>query len=338
MADRRTAPVLALLFFATLASPLSASLLSDRFGVTLRLGAGQYDTKQNKVTYPFDRSSFVPTKNLATVDYVEGDWYGYWKLNGSSSQTVHGPWVSGGEPYDTEAIYLDNDGQNLYVAIVTSFSSPPGQTVGGTLLVTGDIALDLGLNAPAGDGFRYDFGVDVNQEVRPIGGGDAASGGSDLGTGVYRTTNGDWYLGSPSRAVGAGGERTNFDPNDWCFSGSYLGEAAVEYYLYEFPGGLEEGGWPTYIIEATIPVALLGVTMTDGMPIGISWSAGCRNDGASGNVLCLTGDWDSPPAGGAGTQAASPGIIPEPTTLLLVGLGPAGLLLRRWSAYRGAAA
>ncbi len=290
---------------------IAGMLLEDHFGVTLSLGNKHWDSKQHAYTYPFDLNSFVPTKNTATTDYMVGDWYGEWsktKLNNSS--TIHGDHPGGDEPYDVEAMYFDDDPNNVYIAVVTSFPIPPGLTEARKPyrhdpqeIVTGDIALDLGLNAPAADGFRYDYGVNLNHEKRTANGG--VFNGSTVGNEVYRTANSDWYLGNPHVSA-SGHSMTNFDPNYTGFSGSLAGTAQVNAYEYTFPGGKEENGFPTYVIEATIPKSIL-VGLAPGQQVGVSWLPGCRND--SGNFV---GDIDA--------QA-----VPEPATLLLFAMGGAAL-------------
>ena len=104
----------------------ATGLLSTHFGVTLALQA-----PYNGGTYnAFDWDSFVPTLNTGTVDFTEGDWYGNWSESNTSFTTIQHAtapgtsdqdwYPSGGEWYDVEAMYFDNDANNIYVAIVTS--------------------------------------------------------------------------------------------------------------------------------------------------------------------------------------------------------------------------
>ena len=297
------------------ASTGAADLLWDHFGVQLELDfdAAHTDIYQGVTTYPFDPASFAPTKYLDSVDWWMDDWHGSWStddIGDIQSSPGYGTEPAGGEPYDVEAMYFDDDAANLYIAIVTSFPPPPGlyeSRLGNTLVVTGDLALNLGLNSPYSDGFRYDYGVNVNHEHRPIS-GNATSGGTTVGNEVYRTANSDWYLGSPHNAIPGSGELTNFDPNWSGFSGSYAGAATVAYRQLNF-GGYEETLWPTYVVEITIPRSLL-VTLDIGDVIGLSWASGCRND--------------------AGTISHSAWVdVPEPGTLVLLVLGVSGLGIYR---------
>ena len=295
-----------------------ADLLLDHFGVTLALdtSSSYTDTYQGVTSYPYDPDSFAPTLNTKTTNYIVGDWYGDWSATNFDYATRSGQYPSGAERYDVEALYFDNDEDNLYISVVTSFEPCPGYTetrLGlNALVVTGDLALDLGINSPyAPDGFSYDYGVNINHEVRT--GGDATSGGSTIGNEVYKTNNSDWYLGTPSGAPAAGGELTNFDPAYTGFGGTYEGAGTVTYTAYDF-GVNDETLAPTYVIDVIVPLDLLP-TLYNGDIIGISWVQGCRNDGNEEDVVIrLEGE-----------------ITPEPSTMALMALGMSalGLLKRR---------
>ena len=320
MSLRRIGVFVAIVAALWVGGPARADLLLDHFGVTLQLGTPVAPA----TTSPFDLTSFTPTKNLATVDYIVGDWYGVWDPNDfNNNTTVWGDLPAGGEPYDVEAIYFDDDPYNLYVAIVTSFDPPPGRNEDRfafpQLVVTGDLAIDLGLNGPAADGFNYDYGVDINNEVRPTNPALNATAGSPLSfptpRSLYRTANTDWYLGSPTVAVPAINELSNLDPD---FTGStavLAGQTIVNYYEYDLNGGTkDENDHATYVVEATIPRAYLGGGLNVGQTVGLSLTEGCRNDVLRFQTLP---DVDTE-------------FIPEPTTmaLLLTGIG-AGLWRKR---------
>ena len=54
----------------------------------------------------------------------------------------------------------------------------------------------------------------------------------------------------------------------------------LNYYEYQFAGGLLENGAPTYVIEAVIPRSFFGAdNPRNGDPIGLRFSPACRNDG-----------------------------------------------------------
>jgi len=219
----------------------------------------------------------------------------------------------------------------LYVAIVTSFPAAPGRNEtrypGSPFVVSGDLAIDLSLNpAHSPDDFSYDYGVDICHEIRPSS-GDATCSDAAVGTEVYRTANSDWYVGTPRFASDAGGELTNFDPNYSGFSGEYLGEANVTSYEYVFDGGLVECGAATYVIEATIPRALL-VDLSVGDEVLVSWVEGCRNDGNQhGSILRFT--IDTPADIDHGDIPGGDFVIPEPAAITLFALGAVVAYLRR---------
>ena len=209
--------VAAVLLFV--AVPAGASLLSDLFGVTLSVnGAGVFN------------NSWAPVS--ATADYfVDDNWSTYF------ARTPHG-----GEQFDIEALYFDDDANYAYMAIVTSLPLPGGAPYLGDNVLPGDIALDLGDE-------QYDVGIDV-----------------DGGTGtVSDVTLGDWYQSNRIYLAEIG--PTHFS------GGMELGTASVNAYDY----GLVERGAATYVLEVTVPRSVLG-TPSPGDEIGITWSMGCRND------------------------------------------------------------
>jgi hypothetical protein len=311
---------------SVMSSIQSGTLLQTRFGVNLALqspwGGDPF--------YSFDWNSFKPTLNANTVDWIESDWYGDWSTtNASSHSDVRGIYPSGGEWYDVEAIYFDNDVDSFYIAIVTSV--PPykdwggghagvgiydTRVAGGYWVRPGDLVIDLGLPNTARQErygiWHYNYGLDIVHDNRshiedPVN----SMRDNAVGQLLYRTTSdaggsdvenpsvGDWYTSGPSHNVTAGWEQTNFDP---IYSGlTSLGSATVDYYRYDFPGGHLENGAETYVIEATIPRTLFGLNNPgDGDSVRIRWTEGCRNDGNSEDaVVYLDGDVDYPETGDA---------------------------------------
>jgi hypothetical protein len=343
---------------ALTATTANAGVLNDWFGVfpKLDLANGRLDTKQNPdaTSYHFLNGSLLPTRHTNTVNYVIDDWWGAWnntQLNDYTSWSYTGQGAgmrpSGEEPYDVEALYFDNDTNNFYIAIITSFPRPLGiieSRASNILVPSGDLALDFGgkgHNSPTAspDSFRYDFGVNINTEIRPSSGNVTTNYSSGLQptNGFYKTYNNDWYLGTPSGAVTADGELTNFDPNWASFGGQKLGDAEVTYrklYFYSdntaswtfdpFKTEVKEGVYDTFAIEITIATNLftLSQPLADGDPIRLSWVEGCRND-ANGSlaIVRLTGTTN---------------IVPEPgvASLLIAGGALVWMTQRRRRACR----
>jgi len=178
------------LFFISIPGFLnSQTLLLDRFGVTLTLQA-PYDGG----TYnAYDWSSFVPTLNTSTVDWVECDWYGDWSTIDTGYTTIDHPnwdgfdgdwYCAGAEWYDVEALYFDNDDDYFYIAVVTSvphYVDHGGGNNGVGVFESrfgpfsywirpGDLSLNLFNGAPRDERdtneWNYNYGVDLIHEDR----------------------------------------------------------------------------------------------------------------------------------------------------------------------------
>ncbi|MBD3349173.1 MAG: PEP-CTERM sorting domain-containing protein [Candidatus Eisenbacteria bacterium] len=148
----------------------------------------------------------------------------------------------GGEQFDIEAVYFDDDASNAYLAVVGSFPVPSGLPFMGSIIAPGDVGIDLGSGA-------LDLGIDI----------DGASGE------VADTDPADWYQSSSFFVAESG-------PTNYA-GGVPLGFAAVDFYDY----GIVERGYGTYVFELTIPRHLLGSPVA-GDYIGFDWTMGCRND------------------------------------------------------------
>lgn len=353
----------------------AGSLLKDFFQVDLKLqtaqaagitniaNVGNVDNASRTLTntYVFDWNSFVPGRS--TTRFVEGDWAGQYSYSYRTDNTEnliqHPPapgtadldhWPSGGELYDVEALYLDNDVNYIYLAVVTSvpfigtysedpatscspadtftgmgtpataiesligLSNCPNSNVASTIVKPGDIALDLGIGTPRvekdGTSFRYDYGIDLIHENRQSTFKVRDSSGTylifegvnerdqTLGNQLYKTTYdaggadttnqgnlaSDWYTSMYLGHTVGHWEHTNIDP---VASGlTSVGTVDTAYYKYDFPGGIQENGADTWVIEAVIPRSLFGANNpAAGSDIGFSWVEGCRNDGNEAHAV-----------------------------------------------------
>ncbi|KQC04055.1 MAG: hypothetical protein APR53_00225 [Methanoculleus sp. SDB] len=166
-------------------------------------------------------------------------------LKNSGGTLVSEPY--GGEGYDLEALYFDQDDDNIFIAIVTSLD--PEVMAGDSR--PGDLAMNLDLNPSSGD-LGYEYGVKVT-----VGQGDIVMDP------VWQKTG---YL-LPVRP-------------DVIVSGTVVGTADVA-----FPKGL--GAWltamdnskPNYVIEMAIPKTAVGLATGDQVSFSsIMYADNCINE------------------------------------------------------------
>ena len=229
-------------------------MLYDRFGVDLKLGTLKTGAGRNGGdAYQFDLATFVPVDPSNRVEWTESDWLGAWNDNYSFTSLAHDTtsgvtgqdWhPSGGEPYDVEGLYFDNDEDNYYFVAVTS--SPHFTTDGSTddVGIVDPIVVDAtgnyGVDVRSGDiaisffqgvardergaaEWHYNYGIDVTQENRDVytvfeGGAVPTMRSLAMGTGLYATsvdaggsnmigpdaTSGDWYTSAGPPSGGSG--------------------------------------------------------------------------------------------------------------------------------------
>ncbi|GBE19152.1 hypothetical protein BMS3Abin16_01767 [archaeon BMS3Abin16] len=212
-------------------------------------------------------ATWVPIKTSVdwiVEDNIDGATYpGHTDWSGYSATGVHikgvGPsyapysepktsgWIppTGGEHYDIEALYFDDDRRNAYFLIITSM---PDGTTG---IIRGDLALDVDGNPATGDkGFEY--GVKLT--------------GADKGK-VYE--NPDW-IGS------TGSGRVPYDGPVSMKSGTgiYVGDAE----LATASLGVIDNGRGNYVIEMAILKGLIGAPAQGPSSGGMHTSLTCAND------------------------------------------------------------
>jgi hypothetical protein len=222
-----------------------------------------------------------------TTDPAYPDWTGYNKTgthikkSGNSYTTYNEPtlpssdwWARlrgnhylqpvGGEHYDIEALYFDDDPQYVYIAIVTSMP-PEGYTDEYNRHVNaGDIAIDLDNNPNTGE-YGYEYGIKTH-------GANAGMIRHNPDWSMPQATD-DFIINAPSE----------FNPN----TGNYTGTAELTYKNAQIdeivdygsdkykPNGIHTVA--NYIIEAKIPKNAIG-NPTKGQLSNIHITIGCGND------------------------------------------------------------
>lgn len=227
----------------------------------------------------------IDSKYKLNIDPSYPDWTGYsatgahMKGTGSTSSIYEEPklvhhdgWSdslgrggyylqpSGGEPYDIEALYFDDDAQNMYIAIVTSLS-PDGHTDEYSRHTDpGDIALDVDNKGNTGT-YGYEYGIKTDTGLI-----------RRYPTWTIRTT--DFTTSEPYKfnansgsAVGPGGADVRAD----------LKYVRVTNAPEEVNYGSTKKSYDNYIIEARIPKSALG-NPSVGQTSNIHVTMGCGND------------------------------------------------------------
>ncbi len=160
----------------------------------------------------------------------------------------------GGERFDAEAFYMDDDPLNVYFALVTSFPQA-GVNMSGIHYRTGDIAIDL---YPGGSS-AYEYGVKTS--------------GASFGRLALNPT---WSLPHAAQGFPVNG------PSEFS-GGTTLGNVPLVYYNTF----ITDNGYTNYVIEGAISKELLGGPGHH--DINLHWTMSCGNDAVN-----IKGDLDNP--------------------------------------------
>jgi len=168
-----------------------------------------------------------------------------------------------GEHYDIEALYFDDDAQNVYLAIVTSMPPEGYRDEYNRFVDAGDITIDLDDNVSTGE-YGYEYGKTHDNNKGMIRYNPHWS--------LPQATDG-FIVNSPSQ----------FDTGTGTFNGTaalvYAESNINETVDYGSDGYKPEGSQnvSNYIIEAKIPKSALG-NPTVGQTSNIHVTIGCGND------------------------------------------------------------
>ncbi len=170
--------------------------------------------------------------------------------------------VWGGEAYDVETLYFDDDPYYLYFAMTTSFP-----LIGRNGVIAGDLAIDF-TGAPSDD---YKYGL----KIKGIPGSEY-----DLSDRELRVNPGWYFNGHGQGPI----YMTNF--------GDFSGLGEIYYWNAQEGGYLNEPStsYHTWIIEGRINRFLFGPVPQQGDTVKLHWAMTCGND-----YIDLYGDFDTSP-------------------------------------------
>jgi len=273
----------------------------------------------------FELASLKPTSE---TQYIIQDW----TSSGAAEPSPPGYDIS--EFFDVEAIYFKSDTSYFYIGIITSFPrlgiNDPWDA-GRGWVIPGDIAIgpwggasgsgdkdnngryDYDEQPPApytANLIRYDYGIKINnisgQTSYPYK-SDGVTPISDVK--IYETTTSDWYQPNEGTGINAKKLKTNIlsTPTGSNFSVDF----GYGLYLSEGDDPNPNGTPPlydpsTYVLLAKFDQSIIDLSSGYDHGIGIQWAPSCAND-----YLSLQAEY----------------ITPEPSTILLTGLGLIGFLI-----------
>ncbi len=198
--------------------------------------------------------------------------------------------------FDAEAMYFDNDDTNAYIAIISGLPQGGSNAEGRSpLFLPGDIGIDADNNG------SYEFAIDVSSY-------NSATGKANLYRSLTATPawNLSLYSGSPYYYSAADPFTITGNPAAW--------ELLANQVDFVYSGNQNTH----YVMETAIPLSEFDWNwgFDTQKELNLHWTMQCGND-----FLNLSADVIKP-------RPELPA-VPEPTSLLLLGLGLAGLTGRR---------
>jgi hypothetical protein len=214
-----------------------------------------------------------------------------WRTDGNMYAPDPGPLYAVSEVFDLEAMYMGFDMHNnqLVYSILTSMPNTGYNQVGWY----------PGYLFRPGD---IKFNIGSNQYVVSTFGGTYAGYGYSAGN-LYLNPDMGYYDGT--RGFGDRGNPVMANYNQ----AASMVSTTTGFYFNYFNYGLQENGYDTYLIEGRIDFSNLGGLnmLYDG--VNMEFAMSCNND--------------------MGTLTGEPTVVPEPSTMVLMGLGLLGLYGRR---------
>ena len=222
----------------------------------------QFDQNFTALWVPYGVPGSTPNPNNASAPangQINGIDYSIWDNYGPHGNAATGSFHNvqdfGGQQFDAKAMFVRNDANNLYVAIVTGFN-PAGVTDSdGVSYKLGDLAIN-----PDHAHATSQFGV------ISLAGPAGSSGTTSLVAG------GTWYV--PNAAQGWDDVKTNY------LSGGNTLATDVHYAYSDLGLSYRDdttGKYvTTYLLEYSIPLADLGAS--NGESFTFSWGPSCSND------------------------------------------------------------